>query len=298
MAKIDLNRIVTFVRVAEAGSFTAAAAALSLPVSSVSRSVARLEDELGVRLLHRTTRRLNLTEAGQQYFQRMQAVVSEMNQATDAVTGLQGEPRGLVRLTTTVDLGVLGLASPLATLCRRHPGLQIDLTLTSRRVDLIDEGIDLAIRAGRLPDSTLMSRRLGDGVLGIYGSREYLKDHRPPRSLADVARHDCIRLRTRGGIVPWRLVGPRGEEEVVVSGPLIADEMMFVRQAVIDGLGLGLLPPATVAEEVRQGRLVRLLPRYGIGGAGIFLLWPGGRLVPSRVALVRDYLAEELTKLL
>jgi DNA-binding transcriptional LysR family regulator len=241
---------------------------------------------------------LNLTEAGQQYFQRMQAVVTEMNQATDAITGLQNEARGLVRLTTSVDLGVLGLAAPLATLCRRHPGLQIDLTLTSRRVDLVEEGIDLAIRAGRLQDSTLMSRRLGDGILGIYGGRDYLKEHRPPRALADVARHVCIRLRTRGGIMPWRLVGPRGEEEVVASGPLIADEMMFVRQAVIEGLGLGLLPPGTVAEEVRQGRLVRLLPRYGIGGAGIFLLWPGSRLVPSRVALVRDFLAEAITKMI
>src|SRR5262245_51520149 len=148
MATIDLNRISTFVRVVEAGSFTAAAAALRLPTSSVSRAVARLEDELGARLLNRTTRKLSLTDAGRVFHERMQAVVSETEEATRAVAGFASAPRGVVRLTAPPDIGLGPLPDVIAKIVADHPGLVIDLVLTSRRVDLVEEGIDLALRGG------------------------------------------------------------------------------------------------------------------------------------------------------
>lgn len=169
--KIDLNRIATFVRVVEAGSFTAAAAALGLPTSSVSRSLAQLEDALGVRLLHRTTRKLGLTEAGQRYFDRMEKVIAEAQDATQAVAGQENAAKGKVRLTAPVDLGVRELPRILTTLCQRHPDLLIDLNLTSWQVDLLEGGIDLAIRGGRLEDSSLVSRRIGATELGLFAAR-------------------------------------------------------------------------------------------------------------------------------
>jgi DNA-binding transcriptional LysR family regulator len=174
MATIDLNRARVFVRVVEAESFTAAAAALNVPTSSASRAVARLEEELGVRLLNRTTRKLSLTDAGQQFFTRMQAVIAEAEETTQAVVGLAGDPRGLVRLTAPVDLGLQLLPALVKKIVERHPGLVIELVLTSRRVDLLEEGIDLAIRGGRLEDSSLVARKIISSDLGVFAAPAYL----------------------------------------------------------------------------------------------------------------------------
>ena len=294
MTKIDLNRASTFVRVVQAASFSAAARALGLPTSSVSRSVAHLEEDLGVRLLQRTTRRLHLTEAGRRYFTRAEAALSEINDATAEVIGMGQEPRGLVRITAPVDLGLLELPAILAKLIGLHPGLELDVTITSRRVDLIEEGIDLAIRGGRLEDSSLTVRKLAPGAPAIFASRSYLERHKRPRTLADVAEHTCIRMRVRDGFLPWRFLGPHGIEEVTPRGPLITDEMLFVRYAVLEGMGLGLLIPDAVRREVASGQVVRVLPRYSFPDGGLALVWPGRRLLPARVVLVRDFLAREL----
>ena len=296
---IDLNRVATFVRVVEAGSFTRAAAALGLPTSSVSRAVAHLEDTLGVRLLHRTTRRLSLTESGQRYFDRMEKVIAEAHEATQAVAGPEDAPRGLVRITAPVDLGVRELPTMLTALSRRHPGLSIDVNLTSRQVDLIESGIDLAIRGGRLEDSALVARRIGGTELGIFASPGYLKAHPAPIRLAEIARHRCVLYRSGGkATATWRLTGPRGEEAVTATGPISADDMLFVLEAVVAGAGLGLLPvTSSLQGELAARRLQRVLPRHAIHGGGLYLVWPSRRLIPARVALVRDYLITELTRL-
>ena len=297
MPRIDLNRVATFVRVAEVGSFTAAARALRLPTSSVSRAIANLEDELGVRLINRSTRKLSLTEAGGQFHQRMQAVLAEADEATEAAAGFGKEPRGVVRLTAPVDIGLQVLPPLVAKLHARHPDLVIELVLTSRRMDLIEEGLDLALRGGRLEESSLVARKLIDSSLGIFASPAYLARHDPPRTLADLARHPCLRYGGgRGGDRPWRLSGPRGHETVSVTGPVVCDDMRFLHEMAMAGLGLALLPVENVAADVAAKRLVRVLPRYGLGGAGLYLVWPSRRLVPARVAAVRDFLVEEIGK--
>lgn len=298
MATIDLNRISTFVRVVEAGSFTAAAKALRLPTSSVSRAVSRLEADLGARLLNRTTRQLHLTDAGRLFHERMRAVVSETEEATRAVAGYAGAPRGLVRLTAPHDLALRDLPAVIAKIVERNPGLIIDLILTSRRVDLVEEGIDLALRGGRLEDSSLVARRIVASELGIFAAPAYLERRGRPRALADLARHDCLSFMGRGEKVPWRLVGPRGEETVHVSGPIVCRDMLFLSEVVLRGLGLALLPAEMFAAEVNDGRLVRVLPRYGLPGAGLYLVWPSRTLVPARVAAVRELLAVELAALI
>ena len=293
-AKIDLNRVATFVRVIQTGSFTRAARQLGLPISSVSRTVARLEEDLGVRLLHRTTRRLALTDGGREYFERMQTVLSEAEAATREVSGHARTPTGQVRVTAP-DAHLLGLPALFASITLRHPGLQIDLTLTARRVDLIEEGIDLAIRGGNLEDSTLVAHRLGTSVFGVVATPAYLARRGTPRTLAELVRHDCIRLRTRSGTLPWRFDGPGGPKEVAVTGSLSSDDVGFVYQAARASAGLAYLPLETLRDDLRSERLVRVLPRHSMLTGSLSVVWPSQRLLPARVVLVRDLLVEALT---
>jgi DNA-binding transcriptional LysR family regulator len=292
---MDLNRIALFVRVVETGSFTAAARDARLPTSSVSRAVARLEEDLGVRLLHRTTRKLGLTGPGGQYFKRVQSAISEARDASATASGESLQPRGRVRLTAPPDFGPLELPRLVTELTRAHPGLTVDLTLTSRRVDLVEEGIDLAIRGGVLDDSSLIARRVTPSELGIYAAPSYLKGRPRVRTLADLRAHNCICMRGRTGSTAWRLDGVR---ELAVSGSIVADDMGFVHGATIAGAGLALLPKEVVGKDVKAGRLVRVLPGHALRGTGLFVVWPSQRLLPARVVLVRDYLIAGLTKML
>jgi DNA-binding transcriptional LysR family regulator len=296
-AKIDLNRVATFVRVIETGSFTAAARELGVPISSVSRGVAHLEQDVGVRLLHRTTRRIALTDAGQQYFQRMHTVIAEAHAATFAVAGSARAASGLVRITAP-DSGLLELPSLLSRIAAQHPGLELDLTVTPRRLDLIEEGIDLAIRGGALEDSSLVARRIGESDFGVVAAPSYLEQRGTPRKLADLQHHACIRFRSRNGIMPWRLDGPGGSKSVQATGPLISDDFGFVHQAVLQGAGLAFLPIHALRKDFDARRLVRVLPRHRLLGSSLYIVWPSQRLLPARVVLVRDLLIAELSKAL
>lgn len=283
--KVDLNRVATFVRVVQAKSFTRAARELRLPISSVSRSVAQLEEALGVRLLHRTTRRLALTDAGRSYFERMQTVLAEAEAATNDVRGLAAAPTGLVRITAP-EARLLGLAPLLASIIARHPGLEIELIVTIRRVDLIEEGVDLAIRAGQLEDSTLIAHRLGNNEFGVVAAPAYLERRGTPRSIADLPRHDCIRLRWRAGLLPWRFDNVR--DEVPVKGPLVCDDMGILQLLTLEGVGLAYMPLELLEKDFSARRLVRVLPRMHWTAPSIYLVWPSQRLLPTRVLLVRD----------
>jgi DNA-binding transcriptional LysR family regulator len=227
----------------------------------------------------------------------MRAVVSEAEEATRAVAGYAGAPQGLVRITAPHDLALRELPAIIAKLVSRNPGLVIDLVLTSRRMDLVEEGIDLALRGGRLEDSSLMARKIMSSELAIFAAPAYLQRRGRPRALAELARHDCLSFAGRGERTPWRLVGPRGEETVQVSGPVVCADMLFLSEMVLRGMGLALLPAETFGAEVKQGRLVRVLPRYGLPGGGLFIVWPSRTLVPARVAAVRELLAAELAAL-
>jgi DNA-binding transcriptional LysR family regulator len=291
---MDLNRISVFVKVGEAGSFTAAAGALGLPKSSVSRTVAKLEDDLGVRLLHRTTRKLHFTEAGRRFYEQVRGALSGLEEAAAAAVDLDQKPRGTIRVTAPAEPVFVDLA---ARFHARHPDVRIDMHLTSRRVDLVEEGFDLAFRAGRLDDSTLISRKIGETEFGVFGSKPYLDRRGRPRSLQDLARHDCILFRASTGVMAWRLEGPRGLETVEVKGPLLIDDLACVRHAVGVGLGLALLPVPPPLFRGRDARLIRVLPAYAIRGAAMHIVWPSARFVPLRVALFRDFAAAEMKKL-
>jgi DNA-binding transcriptional LysR family regulator len=293
-AHVDRNRIATFVKVAETGSFTAAAASLGLPKSSVSRSVAGLEADLGVLLLQRTTRKLALTDAGRSLFRRVQQAMIDLDQAVAEVSDANDELRGPIRLTAPTDFAELALPGIIARFLELHPCVHIELSFTGRRVDLVEEGFDLAVRAGTLADSTLMARRIGDSDLGIFGSESYVAKHGRPRSVADLARHNCLFMKSNAGILPWRLDGPRGSVVAEVSGSLVADNFGFLRRAVAAGIGLGLLPVGDLGGQ--SDDLVRILPAYGLRGGAVQVVWPSSRYLPARVAAFREFLVDELTR--
>jgi DNA-binding transcriptional LysR family regulator len=291
---MDLNLVATFARVVESGSFTAAARGLGVPTSSVSRAVTRLEEHLGVRLLQRTTRSLSTTEAGARYYQRVRGALGDLGDAGDAVSDLGHEPRGTVRVTAPQDVAGQLLAGIFARFAERHPHITVELSLDNRRIDLVTEGFDLALRAGLLEDSTLVARRVLESELCVFGASSYLKQHGRPRTVGDLAKHRCVRMRSRVvGLVPWRLQGPRGVEHVEVSGPLVADDFGFISGAVAAGLGLGLLPDV----QSHVGGLERVLPRHAVRGGALYLVWPSARHVPLRVALLRDHLIAELKRM-
>lgn len=292
---MDLNRVSAFVRVVHDGSFTAAARSLRLPKSSISRSVAQLEQDLGIRLLHRTTRQLHLTDEGAAFFERVSRALTDIDDATVAASDTQAELSGAVRVTAPVDLGVWSLSPILTRFIRKHPKIRIDLQLSGRVVDLVAEGFDLAVRVGPLRDSSLIARRIGELESVAYASPKYLKRHGAPSALEDLSAHDCVLFRSITGRARWELTHDDGRSAAVdVTGPITTDDMSFVRSAVMSGCGIGLLPAFLCARAEQRGRVVRVLPQWSLHGAVLHLAYPSSRFVPQRVVVLREFLLREL----
>jgi DNA-binding transcriptional LysR family regulator len=289
---MDLNRATTFVRVVETGGFTRAAEALGLPPSSVSRSVAKLELDLGVTLLERTTRKVTLTEAGRAFFERAREALAGLEEANNLALDAAREVHGVVRLAAPPELGgkVGSMFSEFAVL---HPRVRLEVTFTARGAELVGDLVDIAIAIGRLPDSSLMTRRLGESTDKLYASPAYVREHGQPRRVGELARHVAVLSRAVAGEGRWELVGPRGPEPVDVHGRIVGDHMQFLVDAALAGLGIALLPSWIGDPLAVEGKLVAILPRYSSTSA-LHVLTHGGRHLPRRVALLRDFLVEKL----
>jgi len=289
---MNLNRASTFVRVVESGGFTRAAEALGLPPSSISRSVAKLEDELGVQLLERTTRKISLTEAGRAYFERAREALAGLEEASSLARDAAQEIHGVVRVALPVGLGVEA-GSVFAPLLADTPKLRIELTFTERGAELVGDLVDLAVVFGRLPDSSLVTRRLGEALQRLYAAPAYLDRRGTPRTLGDLAKHASILTRATAGAAQLELVGPRGAETVEVRGQIVGDGLEFAADAAAAGLGIALLPVWLGERGVREQRLAPVLPRYSIA-LPLHVLAHGARHLPRRVSLVRDFLVGHL----
>jgi DNA-binding transcriptional LysR family regulator len=292
---IDLNDVSTFVRVADGGGFTAAAKALGVPKSTVSRALVRLEHKLGVRLMQRTSRSLALTDAGRAYYERVRGAVASVSDATADVVDMGAEPRGTIRLTAPVDIGTALVAGVVASFSAQYPDVVFEVSLTSRVVDLVAEGFDLAIRASALRDSSLVARKLGDASLGLFASQTYLERRGTPAKVADLAKHDFVAFSAMslGSTLP--LTGPDGEESVEVHGSIAADDLRFVERVVAAGAGIGLIPLFFTECESHQEQagLRRILPKWTLRGAGVSIVAPSARQEPRRVKLFREALLAE-----
>ena len=285
---MDLNHLQVFVAVARAGSFTEASLTLGLPKSSVSRAVASLEEELGVRLLHRTTRSLGLSTAGAELFERVAGPLAALRDAVETLPAADGEPAGVLRLTATADFAEAFMAGLVARYVQLFPRVSVDLRLTERVVDLANEGVDLAVRFAMqgLPDAGLVARRVGATVFGLYASPGWIARRGMPRHLNDLRVEDLVLHR---GVWDQRPVfGEAGDLPREGTPGLMADAMSFVRAALVAGMGVGLLPGFYAVQEVEGGRLVRVLPRLTIPGGNVYLVMPSGRQVPPKVRAFID----------
>lgn len=285
-----LGEMRAFLEVARRQSFSAAARALGLTSSSVSKQIARLEERLGAQLLRRTTRRVSLTEAGHLYAERTGRILADVEEAQRAVADLDGTPRGTLRISAPTVLGTLRVA-PAVLACRaRYPELRIDLDLTDRLVDLVAERVDVAVRlAVAISPASLVARRLADDRRVLCASPRYLRRHGTPRRLEDLADHDCLTLNF-DPVARWMLVGPEGERVLPVSGTFRSSDTMTLRDAAVAGLGLANLPDYVVQEHLESGALRRVLPEYGASKRASFAVYA----TPARAAV--RILVEALAK--
>jgi len=298
MAELDLNDVSAFVRVVENSGFAKAARALGVPTSTVSRAVARLEENVGVRLLHRTTRNLSVTSEGQAFHERVAPLVASLRDATRTLGSGGKEPEGLLRVTAPNDIGSAFLSEEVVHFVDRYPLLRVELMLTNRKVNLVSEGLDVAVRAGRLEASSLIARKIGTLQVELYASPAYAERARLPATLAELTRHKIVAWGARDGKIRWQLKGPRGEETVELSCRIACDDFGFVRAATVAGGGIGLMPRMIALSEVATGRLVRVLPEYGLSGAALHVIYPSTRQVPTKVTVFRDFLAKSCARAL
>ncbi len=279
-----------FTAVAEQASFSAAARRLSLSTSAVSREIARLEDRLQTRLLHRTTRRVELTDAGRDFLARCRRLIDERDEALAAVQPDDQAPRGLLRMTCSVSYGERFIAPAVNAFARQNPELRIELDLDNRLRDLVGDGYDLAVRFGHLTDSRLMARRLASRRLILCASPDYLARRGAPRDLSEIASHDGL----IGSAEHWRFTEAGREVTLRPSGRWRCNSGAAVLDAALQGLGLCQLPDFYVAEALASGALVSLLDDQRPPDEGVWAVHPHPRHVPPKVRAMIDWLHDSL----
>ena len=293
MIMSDLAAMAVFARVVEEESFSAAARLLGLSKSAVSKQVARLEDRLGVRLLHRTTRRLSLTEEGATFFRGCQRALAEAEAAESAVTHLAAAPRGTLKVNAPMSFGVAHLSPLIPAFMARFPDLKVELELNDRLVDLVEEGFDVGVRITRLQDSSLIARRLAPSRNVICAAPDYLRARGSPEAPEALAGHDCLlySYTTEGRV--WRLRNATARRQVTVRGRLLANNGEALRAAALQGLGVARLPTFIVGDALRQGHLLRLLTDWSDEReSGVYAVYPASRNLAPKVRVFVDFLVE------
>ncbi|WP_246357896.1 LysR family transcriptional regulator [Pyxidicoccus fallax] len=287
-----LEDMLSFTAVARALSFADAARELGISASALSRRIARLEGALGTALLRRTTRHVSLTEAGTLYLERCADVLTRVEDAEALVSGLAAEPRGRLRVALPNLFGQLQVAPLLPEFLHRYPRIALECSFMDRYVDLVQEGFDVAIRIGTLTDSSLVVRRLATNHRILCAAPSYLRGRRPLTKPDDLSQHACLYFSLLSEGQVWTL--HRGEEQAQARGRpvLIADNAEALRLAAVGGCGVTVLATFLIAEDLRAGRLVRVLDGWSVPDTGIYAVHPPGRLVPSKVKAFVSFLAE------
>lgn len=288
-----LTELATFAAVVEQGSFTGAARELSISKPVVSKRIARLEDSFGLRLLNRTTRRLSTTEAGEALYERCRHLLSEVEEAESALRPLASAPRGRLRLNAPVSFGVLHLTPCLPDFLRRYPEIEVELTLSDQRINLVEEGVDLAIRISDLEDSSLRARKLAPSERILCASPEYLARHGAPQKPEDLRHHACLTYAYQRSGNRWTFRNSSGKQrQVTVSGPLSANNGDALRTACEAGLGIALLPEFLAGDAFRAGRLVCVLPDWrDLAATAVHAVYPASRNLSPKVRVFIDFLA-------
>jgi DNA-binding transcriptional LysR family regulator len=285
--------IEAFVRVAETSSFSEAARRLRTSKSAVSRQVAAIEADLGVRLLQRTTRSLTLTEAGRSYFERARDILADLAEADQSVSRMQAAPRGRLRVNAPMSFGYLHLAPAIPDFLARHPEVSVELTMNDRFVDLVDEGFDIAVRIGSLADSSLVARRLAPIRRAVCASPDYLARRGTPVSPDDLGMHDCIGYTAVAAPQEWRFIDSDGKPwPVAVAGRLTVNNGDAIRAAALRGAGIAYMPTFIVGGDLQDGRLIRLLDDFVPQDMTLNAVYPHVRHLSPKVRAFVDFLAE------
>lgn len=281
----------TFIRVVETGSFSAVARENDTSQSAVTRQIASLEEHFAVRLLHRTTRKLSLTDEGQALLSRARHLLEEAEDLEDTFGREGKQATGLVRIGTPVGAAIL-LVPDFADLLRAHPGLSVELVISEHMDDLVAERLDLALRFAQSPDTSLVSRALTTLGSAAVAAPAYLEKHGAPEHPTDLAKHTCIIQETGPDSAHWQFDGPGGLVDVTVNGGFRSNNSLVVRQAALAGYGIALLGDPLIVNDTRSGRLYRLLPDYTARRRPAYVVYPSRRHLPQRTRLVIDYLVE------
>lgn len=279
-----------FVAVVDSHSFTAAAKKMKTSVAQISRRVSALEERLAIKLLVRTTRKVSMTEAGQLYYMHCRSLVEGLETAELAVTQMQSTPKGLLKITAPVAYGESHIAPLLNDFLELYPQVELDLNLTNLKVDLIESGMDVAIRMGRLADSSLIAKRLSSRQPYICAAPSYLEKYGMPHTLSELNRHNCL----VGSTEQWRFLDNNKTKSFKVSGRIHCNSGFALLNAAIRGLGLVQLPDYYVKNALESGDLIEVLSDYRDEREGIWALYPHNRNLSPKVRLLIDFLAEKL----
>ena len=298
---MEISVLRIFIEVMRQGSFAAVARERNIDPSSVSRSISGLEQELGVRLFQRTTRKLSPTEAGITYFNRIEPLIEEMQRAVELITEVSGQPKGTLKVTASVSFGLKCIVPLLAEFGMLYPELSVDLLLTDSRVDLLTERVDLAIRLGQLRDSTLIAQKLMSTRYLVCASPGYLKQWGQLNQPEEITQHNCLLFPFAGFRSRWIFKDSQGEiSEIPVSGRNIISNAIGLQQCAIAGMGLALLPHWLVNEDLEAGKLIKVLPNYDVTATDFdtlaWLVYPSRTYVPLKVKVFMDFLKKHLSK--
>lgn len=291
-----LTAMTVFARVAKAGSFAGGARDLGISRAMATKHIMQLEHSLGTRLFNRTTRSLSLTDVGLSYLERCQQVLTDIEEMEAAATQLQTEPRGTLKISAPLFIGAAHIAPAVAEFLEKHPDLSVDMVLQSGVVDMVDEGLDVAIHLGALEDTSLIARKLASSPVVVCGAPSYLAKHGIPKKPEDLAQHSCL---VSWAVPPrdkWRFQGPNGEFRIKVSGRLQANVAGPIRIAAIQGLGLVMLPSYIVGLDVSKGRLQTVLEEYMPSPLEIHAVYPHRKYLSAKVRVFLDFLQPWLQK--
>ena len=294
----NLESLRAFVRVVEVGSFSAAGRQLDMAPSSVSRQINEIENQLAARLFHRTTRKLSLTEAGQIYYERVVTILQELDEARLAVSHIDGAPSGIIRITAPTGLCRRHIVPAIAAYQEQYPGVKVMMQVSDQYVDIVNEGVDLAIRVGQLSDSSLIAKKIADARIVVCASPKYIKENGVPKVPENLLGHRCINLGSHYRSHVWKFKSNQGNKPIKVSGSIVVDDGESLVAAATAGLGIISVPHWIVGGELKQGILKEILKKYPItpNVSPIYAVYPHQRHLPPKVRTFIDFLVNRFRK--
>lgn len=290
----DISSIPVFVSVVEYGSFSSAAEKLNITKSAVSKRISGLEAQLGVKLLHRSTRQLSLTEAGERYFEHAILALRSAQDAEHAATELQKNPRGTLKMSSPMSFGRLHVAPLIPLFLKKYPQISIHLDMSDRQSDIIEEGFDIALRGGELFDSSLIARKLTPLHSVVCASKEYLMQHGIPETPQQLTSHNCILYTYQARVNEWTFLKDNKEETVRISGTYEVNNSEALLESLLHGIGIGRLPTFVAGQEISKGNLIPVLTDYKVPHKTLYAVFPERQYMPKKVRVFIEFLVENL----